>query len=610
MVLKESAYDWAKIPVDLPKQNLVLITAKTTLPTIHPEDPEYSVRIFESEELKEAARSLARRPVGLNHTDKVIENAFTVDSQWNESTQAVEALLYLPTEYINLIRKEKLEGREVKFSVEYNWREEERTKDGVIFKGLVFNRVDMLYGKTPGDRLTSAKLVESKLKRGLMEAVMVESYGWSIEDIKKRMDELEKEREEISKKLYPETKVPNEEQLRKRLSEIDAEMQGLKLRVGELILYPPVQEPKKEGGETNIKQDQIQQSIDNPSMSFFKTEEEASEFFRALGEPFAGYANFQDCVAKNQDKGNPKAYCATIMRKVEKPKKEEGTLVEDTYEPPEAGTLPEKGKEILSKSYASCRTNYPEYSKERCSKIAWGAVKNAGYTKEDDKWVKKEDVECPEVIDKAFIEALDKNIPPEQAITIQQEPPKQEPVVPISTTTGMVITKDEDKIKDATAVPVAGTPQPLIEPISNTTSAKQKVESTAEKKDDKKAVSSTTPTETPKQPEIPKEGQTTPVQGTSVGISTTQSVVDPKDVRIKELEEAVTKLQTNVTKADSEKAKAVKEAKKDMKKQLIEELEAILPNTNIIQNFNRGGQIIALEVKRKVHQLKESLKEE
>ncbi len=34
--------------------------------------------------------------------------------------------------------------------------------------------------------------------------------------------------------------------------------------------------------------------------------------------PFAGYENFKDCVTKNQDKENPEAYCAVIMRKVEK----------------------------------------------------------------------------------------------------------------------------------------------------------------------------------------------------------------------------------------------------------------------------------------------------
>lgn len=36
-----------------------------------------------------------------------------------------------------------------------------------------------------------------------------------------------------------------------------------------------------------------------------------------LGEPFAGYKNFDDCVAKNQDKEDPKGYCASVMRKVE-----------------------------------------------------------------------------------------------------------------------------------------------------------------------------------------------------------------------------------------------------------------------------------------------------
>lgn len=33
--------------------------------------------------------------------------------------------------------------------------------------------------------------------------------------------------------------------------------------------------------------------------------------------PFAGYKNFDDCVARNKSKGDPKAYCATIMRQVE-----------------------------------------------------------------------------------------------------------------------------------------------------------------------------------------------------------------------------------------------------------------------------------------------------
>lgn len=33
--------------------------------------------------------------------------------------------------------------------------------------------------------------------------------------------------------------------------------------------------------------------------------------------PFAGYRDFADCVAKNRDKRDPEAYCASIQRQVE-----------------------------------------------------------------------------------------------------------------------------------------------------------------------------------------------------------------------------------------------------------------------------------------------------
>lgn len=36
-----------------------------------------------------------------------------------------------------------------------------------------------------------------------------------------------------------------------------------------------------------------------------------------LGEPFAGYADFDDCVAQNQQADDPEAYCASIKRQVE-----------------------------------------------------------------------------------------------------------------------------------------------------------------------------------------------------------------------------------------------------------------------------------------------------
>jgi hypothetical protein len=60
------------------------------------------------------------------------------------------------------------------------------------------------------------------------------------------------------------------------------------------------------------------------------------------------------------------------------------------YEPPESGDLPEEGKKILANAYASCRSDHPDYPKEQCSKIAWGAVHNAGYVKgADGSWRKE-----------------------------------------------------------------------------------------------------------------------------------------------------------------------------------------------------------------------------
>ena len=51
MKLIESAFDWVKVPDNLSKSNLLLVTAKTTSPTLHPNDPKYKKRIFKEDEL-------------------------------------------------------------------------------------------------------------------------------------------------------------------------------------------------------------------------------------------------------------------------------------------------------------------------------------------------------------------------------------------------------------------------------------------------------------------------------------------------------------------------------------------------------------------------------
>jgi len=169
----EKAYEWAKIPIDLPKQNLLLITAKTTHPTIHPDDPAYPIRLFTSAELQESAASLRRRPIGVNHIHAkfnpeagLIKGAFTVDAQWNFSTQAVEALVFLPNMVMEMVREKKRNNEEVEWSVEYGWRDEHKTEAGTEFTGLCFYRIDMLEGFHGGDHFTSSSLIESGSKIG------------------------------------------------------------------------------------------------------------------------------------------------------------------------------------------------------------------------------------------------------------------------------------------------------------------------------------------------------------------------------------------------------------------------------------------------------------
>ena len=174
----ESAFDWIRFPTDLPKGNLLLVKAKTTLTTVHPDDIEYPIRNFSTEQLQEAGRSLSHRPVGLNHihdaldpSKGIIQDAFTVDSNYNPDTQAVEALIYLPDKWIQIVKDLLATGRRDLFSVEYTWRDEKRTEKGVEFLGLTFDRIDLLYGLSAGDKGVEVYLTESATsRRHLLEA--------------------------------------------------------------------------------------------------------------------------------------------------------------------------------------------------------------------------------------------------------------------------------------------------------------------------------------------------------------------------------------------------------------------------------------------------------
>ena len=53
----------------------------------------------------------------------------------------------------------------------------------------------------------------------------------------------------------------------------------------------------------------------------------------AVAEPFADYTDFADCVAKNQDKEDPEAYCASIKQQVEAKRREDNAPDRDVIAP-------------------------------------------------------------------------------------------------------------------------------------------------------------------------------------------------------------------------------------------------------------------------------------
>ena len=259
-------YDWAVIPEDLPRKNLILVTAKTPHPTYHADDKEYPVRLFTPQELLEAARSLAHRAIGLNHMG-IIPKAFTVDSQYNQSTFNVETLCYFPDEWIDKIRT-LLQRKESIFSVKYSWRDEKKTDQGVEFVGLIFDQIDLLCGVNAGDKFTSAQLVEAALlltkRTGLVESVGAEFI---------QQEAITASIEDPSISFFKECEVGADEYLAgKHLEECD---------------------------------------------SVTKLVESVHSSAERLGEPFAGYKDFADCTAKNAGKSNPDAYCGYIKHKVE-----------------------------------------------------------------------------------------------------------------------------------------------------------------------------------------------------------------------------------------------------------------------------------------------------
>ncbi len=88
-------------------------------------------------------------------------------------------------------------------------------------------------------------------------------------------------------------------------------------------------------------------------------------------------------------------------------------MPEGEWTPPESGDAPEEVNRILKSVYSDCRDKNPgeiPALKEKCAKIAWGAVRNAGWSKEGDTWVKNE-AEGRGIANVTDLETFDETIP-------------------------------------------------------------------------------------------------------------------------------------------------------------------------------------------------------
>jgi hypothetical protein len=126
-------------------------------------------------------------------------------------------------------------------------------------------------------------------------------------------------------------------------------------------------------------------------------------------DPFGGYTNFADCVAKNKDKDDPEAYCATIKRQIEGSKQNAG------------------GRKEMSEK------EYEEFKKDHIAH---------GYTEQQakDYW-------------EQYVIGTEETIPPAPSVTAKPvgEPPK-DGVKPIETPKEPI--KEEAKKESAPSVPV------------------------------------------------------------------------------------------------------------------------------------------------------------
>ncbi|MFW5902622.1 MAG: hypothetical protein ACOCTT_01905 [archaeon] len=99
-------------------------------------------------------------------------------------------------------------------------------------------------------------------------------------------------------------------------------------------------EPEEQEVTESYQEDKEESEADKEDNEEDKSEEDMSK------EPFAGYKNFDDCVKKNQDKKDPKAYCGKIQKKAKDKDNKTQNTSNETEDESEEQTVEEQVSEL------------------------------------------------------------------------------------------------------------------------------------------------------------------------------------------------------------------------------------------------------------------------
>jgi len=240
-------------------------------------------------------------PIGkirsVNLTDKGLEYVAELDKD--------ETIL------INKVRKGLIEN----VSIQCIYENARLNESSNTFEVDVKEFLELSLVTIPGFADTTASAVEKLMKDS---------------EIKKQMENIKanitKEQE-----LTPAVSEPAEEP---KVDDAVLELQALvtelstRLAIVESRLDAMEKEDESEVGE--VEQPQEVQPME--TVEACKAKEEETPADKPAEEPFADYKSFEDCVAQNQDKDNPQAYCSLIKKKSEESKKESAPVTRATVQ--------------------------------------------------------------------------------------------------------------------------------------------------------------------------------------------------------------------------------------------------------------------------------------